>query len=103
VCEKYDLPVLTHGGESAYSEIQYGGPEFLQDMLKRRPRLCVVNAHLGWNQFFEGAVDLLKNYENAYADISGWQTFSDEQIVDKLEYIDQNTDGFRQDRRHRGC
>jgi predicted TIM-barrel fold metal-dependent hydrolase len=89
VCEKYELPVLTHGCESAYSEIQYGGPEFLWDMLKRHPRLKLVNAHLGWNQFFEGAVDLLKDYENVYSDISGWQTFSDEQIMSNLEYIDK--------------
>jgi len=89
VCEKYDLPVLTHGCESAYSEIQYGGPEFLWDMLKRHPNLKLVNAHVGWNQFFEGAVDLLKDYENVYSDISGWQTFSDDEIMDKLDYIDQ--------------
>ncbi|MDR3318416.1 MAG: amidohydrolase family protein, partial [Clostridiales bacterium] len=89
VCEKHGLPVLTHGCESAYNEIQYGGPEFLRDMLKRHPRLKLVNAHTGWNQFFEGAVDLLKNYENVYADISGWQTFSDEQIAENLEYIDK--------------
>lgn len=89
VCEKHDLPVLTHGCESSYNEIQYGGPAYLIDMLKRHPRLRVVNAHLGWNQFFEGAVDLLKDFENVYSDISGWQTFSDEDIMNKLEYIDQ--------------
>ncbi|GHU85186.1 hypothetical protein FACS189473_3950 [Spirochaetia bacterium] len=89
VCEKRDLPVLTHGCESAYSETQYGGPEFLRGMLKRHPHLRIVNAHAGWNQFFEGAVDLLKDYENCYADISGWQTFPDEQIMQQLEVIDQ--------------
>ncbi len=89
VCVQYDLPVLTHGCESAYNEIQYGGPEYLWDMLKRHPRLKLVYAHTGWNQFFEGAVDLLKNYENVYADLSGWQTFSDEDILDKLDTIEQ--------------
>jgi predicted TIM-barrel fold metal-dependent hydrolase len=89
VCEKHDLPVMTHGCESSYNEIQYGGPEFLWDMLKRHPQLKLVNGHTGWNLFFEGAVDLLKDYENVYSDISGWQTFSDEEILKKLEYIDQ--------------
>jgi predicted TIM-barrel fold metal-dependent hydrolase len=91
VCEKHNLPVLTHGCESAYSETQYGGPEFLWDMLTKHPRLKLIYAHTGWNQFFEGAVDLLKDYENVYADISGWQTFSDEQIVNQLECIDKKT------------
>jgi predicted TIM-barrel fold metal-dependent hydrolase len=89
VCEKHNLPVVTHGCESAYNEIQYGAPEYLLDVLKRRPKLKLVYAHVGWNQFFEGAVNLLRDYENVYADISGWQTFSDEDIIEKLEYIDK--------------
>ncbi|GHU62475.1 hypothetical protein AGMMS49983_03970 [Clostridia bacterium] len=90
VCEKYDLPVLSHGCESAYNEIQYGAPEFLRDMLKRHPKLRFVYAHLGWNEFFTESVDLLKDYENVYGDISGWQSFSDEQILEQLAVIEQN-------------
>lgn len=67
--------VTIHTGTSAFprSRNKYGNPIFINDVLVDFPRLKVVIAHGGRpiREWVDNAYYLVKNYSNAYLDISG--------------------------------
>ena len=73
--EDNNMAITIHTGTSAFrtSRNKYGNPQYIEDVLIDFPRLKVVIAHGGRpiKEWMDYTYYLLKNYENAYLDISG--------------------------------
>ncbi|MBR3144903.1 MAG: amidohydrolase [Clostridia bacterium] len=67
ICEELGLPVLMHTGDKRYD---FSNPNRLSPLLKRRPGLIVIGAHLGGWSLWETAVRYLYDFENLYVDTS---------------------------------
>lgn len=67
ICEELNLPVLMHTGDKRYD---FSNPNRIAPLLKRRPKLTVIGAHLGGWSIWEDAVDHYLEFENFYVDTS---------------------------------
>lgn len=80
LCEKYELPMLIHTGDSRYD---YSNPNRLIPILDIYDRLTIVGAHFGGWSMWEKASELLYDKKNFLVDCSSsFYALSDEQIVD---------------------
>ena len=67
LCEKHNLPLMLHTGDSRYD---YSNPDRVENILKSFPSLTVIGAHFGgWSCWYEAAEKLSK-YENFHVDCS---------------------------------
>jgi predicted TIM-barrel fold metal-dependent hydrolase len=82
LCEKYDVPVMFHSGDTLASVgyIKYSQPIHIDDVATDFPNLKIIIAHLG-NPWMRDTAELLYRHKNVYADISG--LFIKESIGDK--------------------
>jgi len=73
--ESNRVAITIHTGTSAFltSRNKYGNPIYVEDVLIDFPKLKIVLAHGGRpiREWMEYTYYLIKNYENAYLDISG--------------------------------
>lgn len=67
LCEKMQLPVLLHCGDSRYD---YSNPNRIENLLKAFGKLQVIGAHFGGWSVWEDAVNTLYKYENLTVDCS---------------------------------
>lgn len=76
-CQKHNLPVLLHTGDSRYD---FSNPQRMKRVLDDFPELTVIGAHFGgWSRWRE-AVETLSRYRNFYVDCSSsFQWLSPEQ------------------------
>ena len=66
-CQKNNLPVLLHTGDSRYD---FSNPQRMKKVLDDFPELTVIGAHFGgWSRWQE-AVETLSGYKNFYVDTS---------------------------------
>lgn len=72
LCEKYDVPVVFHTGDTlgTYAPIKYSVPIYIDDVACKRPALKIVIAHAG-NPWIDDSLVVLGRHENVYADLSG--------------------------------
>ncbi|CAM4262277.1 hypothetical protein BAMA_04595 [Bacillus manliponensis] len=66
-----ELPILVHMGYTPIKQanLRYCHPILLDKVLSNFPKLKIVIAHMGW-PWIEDTLELLKRYENVYADLS---------------------------------
>lgn len=80
---EYDLIVVTHTGvDVAYSEV-HATPERTLDLIRRVPHAKLVLAHLGANDMFDEALELLCG-ENVYLDTAYVLRFIGEERFKKM-------------------
>ncbi|NLW78341.1 MAG: amidohydrolase [Ruminococcaceae bacterium] len=82
-----DVPVLSHGMEQMMSTKDECHPDNFLPVVQKFPDLKLVYAHAGGVNWFDQAVDMLKNYENFYVDLSGWQIMPDAFITGRMDTI----------------
>lgn len=73
LCEKYDVPVIFHTGDTYRGKIpvKYAHPLNLDELAIKRPNLKIIMAHCG-NPWVEDAILVIGRNKNVYGDISGW-------------------------------
>ena len=67
MCQKNNLPVLLHTGDSRYD---YSNPERMKRVLEDFPELIVIGAHFGGWSCWKQAAETLSGYKNFYVDCS---------------------------------
>ena len=67
MCQKHNLPVLLHTGDSRYD---YSNPQRMKKVLDDFPELIVIGAHFGGWSCWKEAVETLSGYKNFYVDCS---------------------------------
>lgn len=67
ICEKHNLPVMLHTGDSRYD---FSNPERVERVLQSFPGLTVIGAHFGGWSCWQKAAETLSRYENFYVDCS---------------------------------
>ena len=67
MCQKNNLPVLLHTGDSRYD---YSNPERMKRVLEDFPELTVIGAHFGGWSCWKKAAETLSGYKNFYVDCS---------------------------------
>ena len=67
LCERYDVPILMHTGDSRYDHCN---PNRLVPLLKAFPDLTLVGAHMGGWSLWETAWQSLAEFPNLYVDCS---------------------------------
>ncbi len=65
ICNKKNLPVLLHTGDSRYDN---SNPERVEKILKMFPNLTIIGAHFGGWSVWEDAYPILSQYKNFYVD-----------------------------------
>lgn len=75
LCQKYDLPVIFHSGDTlagyiADPKVKYSHPLQIDEIAAELPNLKIVIAHMG-NPWLIDCAELLYKNPNVYADISG--------------------------------
>lgn len=65
ICNRKNLPVLLHTGDSRYDN---SNPERVKKILKKFPDLTIIGAHFGGWSVWEEAYPTLSGYENFYVD-----------------------------------
>jgi len=73
LCEKYDLPVVFHTGDTLWSnaKLRYSHPLNIDSLAVDRPNLKIVMAHIG-NPWLIDAAEVIYKNPNVYGDISGF-------------------------------
>jgi predicted TIM-barrel fold metal-dependent hydrolase len=100
LCEKYDVPVIFHTGETLGGGLgmKYAKPEHIDELAVKRPNLKIIIAHLG-NPWITDAMVILSRNENVYADISGlvwksfdsfWKKYYQTEIIKVVKYCLKN-------------
>ncbi len=80
LCEKYELPVLLHTGDSRYD---FSNPNRLIPIIDIYDKLVIIGAHFGGWSMWEEASELLYDKKNLYVDCSSsFYALSDEKIVE---------------------
>ena len=67
LCQKNNLPVLLHTGDSRYD---YSNPQRMKKVLEDFPNLTVIGAHFGGWSCWKEAAETLSSYSNFYVDCS---------------------------------
>ncbi len=67
LCEKFNLPILMHTGDSRYD---YSNPNRMLPIMKIYENLTVIGAHLGGWSVWDDAVSKLSSLKNFYVDTS---------------------------------
>jgi predicted TIM-barrel fold metal-dependent hydrolase len=67
MCQKNNLPVLLHTGDSRYD---FSNPQRMKKILDDFPELTVIGAHFGGWSCWKEAVETLSSYKNFYVDCS---------------------------------
>jgi len=72
-CEREGLPVMFHAGTSLFkgSKMRYSDPYTFDDVINDFPDMKVILCHGGRGFWYQIAEFLVKNFKNAYIDISG--------------------------------
>lgn len=65
ICNKKNLPILLHTGDSRYDN---SNPDRVEKILKMFPELTIIGAHLGGWSIWEDAYKTLAKYNNFYVD-----------------------------------
>ena len=65
ICNKKNLPVLLHTGDSRYDN---SNPDRVEKILKKFPDLTIIGAHFGGWSVWDTAPQLLFKYKNFYVD-----------------------------------
>lgn len=65
LCNKNNLPVLVHTGDSRYDN---SNPDRVENVLKSFPDLKIIGAHFGGWSVWEEATEKLSKYKNFYVD-----------------------------------
>ncbi len=65
ICNRNNLPVLVHTGDSRYDN---SNPDRVERVLKAFPDLKIIGAHFGGWSVWEEATEKLSKYENFYVD-----------------------------------
>lgn len=81
LCEKENLPILMHTGDSRYD---FSNPNRLVPILEIYTSLVVIGAHLGGYSLWEEAAEKLKNFPNFYVDCSSSMPFIGADRVKKI-------------------
>ena len=70
LCEKYDIPVIFHSGDTHESliPIKYAMPIHIDEVACKRRNLKIIIAHLG-NPWIDDTMMVLSRHKNVYADI----------------------------------
>lgn len=83
LCQKYNLPVLLHTGDSRYD---YSNPGNMKRVLEDFPELTVVGAHFGGWSCWRQAAETLSEYKNFYVDCSSsfdwFDTTESKELID---------------------
>lgn len=67
LCQKNNLPVLLHTGDSRYD---YSNPQRMKRVLEDFPELIVIGAHFGGWSCWKEAAETLSQHKNFYVDTS---------------------------------
>ena len=72
LCEKYELPVIFHTGDTwgGNARVKYAHPLNIDDLAGDRPNLKIVMAHVG-NPWTIDAAEVICKNPNVYGDLSG--------------------------------
>ena len=81
LCEKYNLPILMHTGDSRYD---YSNPNRMLPILKIYNNLTFVGAHMGGWSVWDDAVEKLSGIDNFYVDCSSCFYFIGKDRVKRL-------------------
>lgn len=81
LCEKFNLPVLLHTGDSRYDN---SNPNRLIPILEIYDKLSVIGAHFGGYSVWEDAAEQLHGRKNFYVDCSSSFFALDDETVMKL-------------------
>ena len=65
LCEKNNLPVLLHTGDSRFDN---SNPNRVTTVLQKFPKLTIIGAHFGGWSIWEKAAEELSEYKNFYVD-----------------------------------
>lgn len=78
LCEKHNLPILMHAGDSRYD---FSNPNRLLPVMQIYTGLTVVGAHLGGWSVWDEAVEKLIDLPNLYVDCCSCMQFIDKEKV----------------------
>jgi len=101
ICEKFNLPVLVHTGNSlSYLANEYARPENIYSLMNKFKDVYFILAHAG-NNLNENIIKMLKDHKKLYVDIAGlkinagvkddeikkvFKLFIDNDILNKVMY-----------------